>query len=39
MIKATENFKLGLVAATGGIMIAYIINLIVSWWNGVICIS
>ena len=34
MIKATENFKLGLVAATGGIMIAYIINLIVSWWSG-----
>ena len=34
MIKVTENFKLGLVAATGGIMIAYIINMIVSWWSG-----
>ena len=30
IIKATENFKLGIVAATGGIAIVYIVNLMMS---------
>ena len=34
MIQATENFRLGIFAATAGIGIAYLINLIVSWWSG-----
>ena len=34
IIQATENFRLGIFAATAGIGIAYIINLIVSWWSG-----
>lgn len=28
MIRATENFKLGIVAATGGIMLVYVVNLL-----------
>tara|TARA_Y100001970_G_C14162645_1_gene819442 strand:+ start:713 stop:1471 length:759 start_codon:yes stop_codon:yes gene_type:complete len=34
MIQATENFRLGIFAATAGIGIAYLINFIVSWWSG-----
>ena len=34
MIQATENFRLGIFAATAGIGIAYIINIIVMWWTG-----
>ena len=33
LIKATENFKLGVVAATGGIALVYIINLIMSFFG------
>lgn len=33
LIKATENFKLGVVAATGGIAIVYIINFIMSFFG------
>lgn len=33
MIKATENFKLGVVAATGGIAIVYLIDLGLSFWG------
>jgi len=33
MIKATENFKLGIVAATGGIMLIYVINFIMSFFG------
>ena len=31
LIKATENFKLGIVAATGGIALLYFINFIMSF--------
>jgi len=34
IIKPTENFKLGIFAATGGIALAYFINLIVMLWSG-----
>ena len=34
MIQATENFRLGVFAATAGIGIAYIINLIAMWITG-----
>jgi len=34
MIQATENFRLGIFAATGGIGVAYLINIIVSWTTG-----
>jgi len=34
IIKATENFKLGIVAATGGIMIVYLVNLVMSFFGG-----
>ena len=33
LIKATENFKLGIVAATGGIAILYFINFIMSFFG------
>ena len=33
IIKASENFKLGIVAATGGIMIVYIVNLFMSFFG------
>lgn len=32
-IRATENFKLGVVAATGGIALAYIITLVLGFFN------
>jgi len=34
IINPTENFKLGIFAATGGIAIIYIINFIMSFWGG-----
>lgn len=34
IISPTENFKLGVFAATGGIAIIYIINFIMSFWGG-----
>lgn len=34
VIKATENFKLGVVAATGGIALLYLINIIMSFFGG-----
>ena len=34
IVKATENFKLGIVAATGGIAIVYLVNLIMSFFGG-----
>ena len=34
IIRATENFKLGIFAATAGIALAYFINLIVFWFSG-----
>tara|TARA_B100000029_G_scaffold315269_1_gene307705 strand:- start:197 stop:943 length:747 start_codon:yes stop_codon:yes gene_type:complete len=34
IINPTENFKLGVFAATGGIAIIYIINFIMSFWGG-----
>lgn len=34
LIRATENFKLGIFAATAGIGLAYLINLIVFWVSG-----
>ena len=34
IIKPTENFKLGIFAATGGIFIVYVINFIMSFWGG-----
>ena len=37
IIKPTENFKLGIFAATGGIALAYFINLIVMLWSGDQC--
>lgn len=33
LIKVTENFKLGLFAATGGIAIVYLINLVMSFYG------
>ena len=33
IIKATENFKLGIVAATGGIAFVYMISWILSWFS------
>ena len=33
LIKATENFKLGIVAATGGIAFVYMISWILSWFS------
>ena len=33
LIKATENFKLGVVAATGGIFFVYLISWILSWFS------
>ena len=33
IIRATENFKLGVFAATGGIAIVYLINFIMSFWG------
>lgn len=33
IIKATENFKLGVIAATGGIAIVYIIDLVLSFFG------
>lgn len=34
IINPTENFKLGIFAATGGIAIIYIINFIMGFWGG-----
>lgn len=34
MIKATENFKLGVVAATGGIMLLYLVSFVMSFFGG-----
>jgi uncharacterized YccA/Bax inhibitor family protein len=33
LIKATENFKLGVVAATGGIAIVYLVNLVMGFFG------
>ena len=33
MIRATENFKLGVVAATGGIAIVYLITMVLGFFN------
>ncbi len=33
LIKATENFKLGVTAATGGIMLIYLINFVMSFFG------
>jgi uncharacterized YccA/Bax inhibitor family protein len=33
MIKATENFKLGVVAATGGIMLVYVASLVLGFFH------
>lgn len=33
LIKATENFKLGLVAATGGIAIVYLVSIVLSFFG------
>ena len=33
LIKGTENFKLGIVAATGGIFFVYLISWILSWFS------
>lgn len=33
LIKATENFKLGVVAATGGIMLVYLATIVLSFFN------
>ncbi len=33
LIRATENFKLGIVAATGGIMILYLVDLVMGFWG------
>ena len=33
LIKATENFKLGVMAATGGIFFVYLISWILSWFS------
>jgi len=34
IINPTENFKLGIFAATGGIALIYLINFIMSFWGG-----
>lgn len=34
LIKPTENFKLGVVAATGAIAVVYIINIAMRWFGG-----
>ena len=34
IIKATENFKLGIFAATGGIAIFYLISFVIGWVSG-----
>lgn len=33
LIKATENFKLGVIAATGGIAVVYLINMLMSFFG------
>lgn len=33
LIKATENFKLGVIAATGGIALVYLINIVLSFFG------
>jgi len=33
LIKATENFKLGIIAATGGIAFVYMISWVLSWFS------
>ncbi len=33
LIKATENFKLGVVAATGGIAVVYLIDFVLRWFG------
>lgn len=33
LIRATEKFKIGIVAATGGIMLVYIVSLVLSFFN------
>ncbi|NOR84783.1 hypothetical protein GQ473_01580 [archaeon] len=33
VIKATENFKLGVVAATGGIMLLYLVNMVLGFFG------
>jgi uncharacterized YccA/Bax inhibitor family protein len=33
IIKATENFKLGVVAATGGIMLVYLVTIVLGFFN------
>ena len=33
LIKPTENFKLGIIAATGGIAFVYLISWILSWFS------
>jgi uncharacterized YccA/Bax inhibitor family protein len=33
LIKATENFKLGVVAATGGIMLLYFVSIVLSFFG------
>ena len=33
LIKATENFKMGVVAATGGIMILYLVNIVMGFFG------
>ena len=33
LIKATENFKLGVVAATGGIMLLYVVNFVMGFFG------
>lgn len=33
LIKATENFKLGVIAATGGIAVVYLINMVMSFFG------
>lgn len=33
MIQVTENFKLGLVAATGGLMLFYLVSFVLSWFG------
>jgi uncharacterized YccA/Bax inhibitor family protein len=34
LISATENFKLGVVAATGGIALLYLVNIVISMFGG-----
>jgi uncharacterized YccA/Bax inhibitor family protein len=33
LIKATENFKLGVVAATGGIFLLYLVNIVIGFFG------